>query len=263
MEEKLTSKQIKKIELDILLELTKFCDQHNIKYFLVYGTLLGAVRHKGFIPWDDDIDVAMMREDYERLNRLLTDNKIREDLEWISAENGTWNEPFGKLVNRNTLAFSYRAETSIWVDVFPFDNYDEHIFKKNVFMRCVHIAKNNNQFHFCKKDFAKYLLRFLFCWKSLDSIAQDIIKRSKNVPTNPNGLVANMTWEDANGTAIHKSMFESQTEVTFEGHKFKTFADAHKFLHDIYGDYMKLPPEDQRKTHGLKAWWIGNKKCPF
>ena len=78
--------QTKKIGLDILVEFDKFCKEHDLQYFLVYGTLLGAVRHKGYIPWDDDVDVAMFRADYEKLYELINAGKsVRNDLEWQSS----------------------------------------------------------------------------------------------------------------------------------------------------------------------------------
>ena len=73
MERQLTSEEIKKIELEILVEFSNFCKQNNLRFYLAYGTLLGAVRHKGFIPWDDDCDICMMREDYEKFSKYANE----------------------------------------------------------------------------------------------------------------------------------------------------------------------------------------------
>ena len=117
---KLTTKQSKKIGLDILVAFDKFCKEHNLKYYLVYGTLLGAVRHHGYIPWDDDVDVAMFREDYEKLNKLINKKiSVREDLAWFSSRLGNWNEPLLKLVNLNTECYERGGSSvGVWIDVF-------------------------------------------------------------------------------------------------------------------------------------------------
>ena len=95
-------KEIQKMQLDILVEFDKFCRDHNLKYFLAYGTLLGAVRHKGFIPWDNDVDVCMLRDEYEKLIKLYKDNRYR----LMSVERCKRNEytyAHAKMVDSKTL----------------------------------------------------------------------------------------------------------------------------------------------------------------
>ena len=262
MEKQLLSlNQIKKIELDILIAFTKFCDDHNLRYFLAYGSLLGAVRHGGFIPWDDDIDVVMMRSDYMKLNDLLCHESIREDLEWVSIQNGKWDEPFGKLVNKNTIIKLERTNSSIWIDIFPLDFYDKKLFKKNIFMRRVHIAKTTNHFDFSKKGIVKFLLKNIYFWKSLKSISEDIELRSKSAPHSDK--IAHMVWASDNRDVHDKVMFSSCSTVTFEGLSFKTVANIDLYLKTIYGNYMELPPVSARKTHEITGFWIGNNVCPF
>ena len=257
----LSLNQIKEIELDILLALAKYCDEHGLRYFLAYGSLLGAIRHGGFIPWDDDIDIVMQREDYMKLNELLSKENIRDDLRWISLQTGNWNEPIGKVVNINTSLKAQRMRTSIWVDVFPLDPYDEKLLKKNVFMRRVHIAKNTDHFTFDFKGIVKFILRGLYSWKSFMSISKDIEKRALTIK--PNGKLANMVWASDERDYYDESMFASQSEVEFEGRKIKTVADVDGYLTKCYGNYMQLPAEKERKSHGITAYWIGETPCPF
>ena len=259
--QKLSLEQIKSIELDILLAFANYCEAHGLKYYLAYGTLLGAVRHKGFIPWDDDIDVVMLRDDYMRLNDLLTRDKIREDLEWVSLQNGKWNEPYGKLINVNTLLTVERVKTSIWIDLFPLDYYDKMVLKENVFMRRVHLSKNTNHFSLDKKGIAKFFLRGLFFWKSFMNISMGIEKRS--IAIKPNSKIAHMVWAGDETDFYDKSMFESQSEVMFEGYLFKSVADVDGYLKQSFGNYMEFPPISERKGHGMTAYWISEKKCPF
>lgn len=260
--EKLNSKQIKRIELDILIALADFCDRHGLKYYLAYGTLIGAIRHKGFIPWDDDIDVVMLREDYMKLCTLLDKEQIRSDLEWRSVQNGKWNEPFGKLENTNTTACTRgNIEIGLWVDVFPVDYFDPHVVRTNQFWRKVHIGKAATHFKFTKKGVAKYIFKCLFFWKPYMQIAQEMNRRAQSVPKRE--LVASCAWGANDHGGMDIVEFEDPCYVEFEGHKFKTFKDWHLYLTRIYGDYMQLPPEKDRKTHEIDAYWVGNDACPF
>ena len=120
---KMQLREIKDIELDILIAFNKFCQDNNLKYYLSGGTLLGAIRHKGFIPWDDDIDVCMPRPDYERLMKIFPNiymNKYK--LKTISRKNFIC--PFAKIIDINTrVDFKYlnNIDKNLWLDIFPID----------------------------------------------------------------------------------------------------------------------------------------------
>ena len=112
---------VKKIELDILKHIKKICDNNNIKYTLIYGTLLGAVRHKGFIPWDDDVDIALLWPDYIRLMDILAeDKKYKLYYDMTSSNYFYW---FAKLVDDSTICYEPNKPKSssvgVWVDIFP------------------------------------------------------------------------------------------------------------------------------------------------
>ena len=100
----LTNNEIKSIELNLLLEFKRFCELNNLRYYLAYGTLLGAIRHKGFIPWDDDIDVIMPRNDYEKFIEIYVPSK--ENFLLRSNKLGNFSAPFSKLVDSNTIVES-------------------------------------------------------------------------------------------------------------------------------------------------------------
>lgn len=254
--------QVKACEFDILCAFADFCDKHNLIYYLTYGTLIGAVRHGGFIPWDDDVDVMMLRTDYNRLSELLKNEKVRSDLDWITIENGKWNEPVGKLVNSNTVGYRRgNYETGLWVDVFPLDNSDEETLRKNIYWRRVHIAKCTDHFGFDKKSLIKFGLKCLYFWKSLDSISRGINERTISIPYN--GNISNMVWTSFGKDVGPGSRFEGYALVKFEGREFKTIKDYDTYLRQIYGDYMKLPPENKRRSHGVEAYWKGEGECPY
>ena len=133
-------KNIWAVELDLLLEFDRVCKKYNLKYFLIFGTLLGAVRHKGFIPWDDDIDVAMPRNDYEKLLSLTQEFNHPYYLQTPFLKDGSCFS-FLKLRNSNTSAvtnkFSYETfNQGIWIDINPLDSYDiEHAEEKFSFVK--------------------------------------------------------------------------------------------------------------------------------
>ena len=121
----LNIKEIQEEELNILKETIKFLDHNNIKYYIFYGTLLGAVRHQGFIPWDDDIDIAIPRPEYEKLIKILKEknNKINNlNIESIGYEVGVSDWPFIKIVNKDIkLEDELNCDKNLWIDVFPLD----------------------------------------------------------------------------------------------------------------------------------------------
>ena len=97
----LTLEEIHKEETEILKKFISFCDENNLTYYICGGTLLGAIRHKGFIPWDDDIDVMMPRSEFEKMEKILNKKKIADNLSFISYDNGNMHYPFGKIINTN------------------------------------------------------------------------------------------------------------------------------------------------------------------
>ena len=134
MKERLTVDELKKYELDILKFIDYVCKKYNIKYFVSYGTLLGAVRHKGFIPWDDDIDVAMYREDYERFQKaVIEENNDRYTI--LSKDNSDWYfQNFLVVIDKHTLLEDSvkrnRKDSNVFVDVFPVDRFNDLNFVK-------------------------------------------------------------------------------------------------------------------------------------
>ena len=126
--------EIKQIELDILVNIAKFCDEYGLRYYLAGGTLLGAIRHKGFIPWDDDIDIIMPREDYIKFFKTY-----KSDCGFYKADSILNNADYwlqtGKVFDLRTIVINNneKYQFNIWIDVFPTDGVP-----KNIFLRYVH-----------------------------------------------------------------------------------------------------------------------------
>lgn len=130
--------EIKRVALDILKDVAHFCDTHDIRYVLAYGTMLGAVRHKGFIPWDDDLDVGMLRSDYERFMEIA-DDELAEDFLLIAEERTPDYYVCHSKIFRNHTASVVRANSHLrihhgfYLDIFPFDVIPENAEQQDKF----------------------------------------------------------------------------------------------------------------------------------
>jgi len=263
----LNSDEIKLIELDILLEFAKFCEENNLRYYLTYGTLLGAVRHKGFIPWDDDIDVCMPRPDYERFLQIFDSYNVHIKLKSNRLHN--MSAPFTKVIDSSTMVESQYSQgdidTNLWIDIFPVHGVSENNeelcedYKKVRFYRRVlgfvdcRLGVGSSNFRRYSKYVLKPLARLMgsrYCVEKIEKIA---LKHSYE----DSKYVGMVTWaSNGLGERMLKTDFEQSTEVEFEGHKFSAVACYDKYLTNIYGDYMQLPPIEQRRTHNMVAYKI-------
>ena len=264
--ERLSSKEIKKIELDILINFDKFCKKNSLRYYLSGGTLLGAIRHKGFIPWDDDIDVCMPRPDFEKLIKLFPDNyKNKYILKSIKRNN--FQYPFVKIVDyRTKINYKYienNFENNLWIDVFPVDGLPiserelKKIYIKVGFYRKLLIL------NFAKKDRGKTLLKKIF--KPIGIFVAKLIgikffiKRIEKIALkykyDKSDYVGAITWGLYGvGERMKKSEFEKVVYVDFEGYKFPTFSCWDSYLKGLYKDYMRIPAPKDRKTHDMKVY---------
>lgn len=262
---KLNSSEIKKLELNILLKFDEFCKKHKLRYYLAGGTLLGAVRHKGFIPWDDDIDVCMPRPDYEKAVKLLgtLDNRYMLRSNHIDD----FSAPFAKLVDLNTKIVSKvsnsNIESNLWIDIFPVDGLPDDIGKvKRIYEKCFFYRR---MLFLCDKKkvedeniirkYVKYSLKFIVMFIGSEYFVnklERIAMRHKYDSTNYVGIV---TWGLYGvGERMLKSEFEKPIKVEFEGHKFPAFSCWDSYLRGLYKDYMKLPPLEKRQTHNIYAY---------
>ena len=263
----LNLKEIQQVEIQILDYFVSFCEKNNLRYYLSGGTLLGAIRHKGFIPWDDDIDVCMPRPDYIKFIELFGDKQNHFELK--SDIIGTFSLPFSKLFDSRTKVITpyvnYSCEERIWMDIFPVDGLPEDInsvkkiYKNIKFYRKIHglaNAKLGNGRNKLRK-YIKYVLKPLVSLYGANNCIQNIQEIAAKYKYEESIFVGAVTWGlYGEGERMRKDEFEKSTMVKFENKYYKTFSCWDSYLKGLYGDYMQLPPVEKRITHDIKAYII-------
>jgi lipopolysaccharide cholinephosphotransferase len=255
----LNNLNIKKYLLENMISFHEFCEKHDLKYYLLGGTLLGAVRHQGFIPWDDDFDVAMSRKDYEKL--LALTEKTPNGFELNSPEHTqNYIYPFAKFCSKKVIVeepFYKPFITGIWIDVFPLDyTFDNTLAQKIQFLLI----------NFLKKFLILKTYAFKPSMRSVltEKLAVFLSHLSQVVPFSliykvmyflqvslPNRFsnkkhLANFQGAWGIKESAPKTLFENRILLSFEGKEFWAVKDFDFWLTKVYGDYMKLPPEEKR-----------------
>lgn len=255
----------KKIILNVLIEFAKFCDLHNLKYSLAYGTLLGAVRHGGFIPWDDDVDVMMPREDYERFLKSYSSERFKI----ISIYNTkSFYLPFSKLYDTETIkVINYdidkqNAFFGLEIDIFPFDYSDDlgtalksiNNLKKIVPKWNKSIQKYPNIFGVIKHP--KFLIEKILYKGKANHYAKKFDNLSQ-IKYQEKKYTFKYSFFFGKKLIFEGDIFNNCKEIIFEGYRFKAISNYKDFLFFEYGDYMKLPPIEKRVTHHCdKAFYL-------
>ncbi len=262
---KLNIDEIKHVELNLLLAFDRICKENNLRYSLAYGTLIGAVRHKGFIPWDDDIDVLMPREDYEKLMKIHGEGTGRYRL--FSSSLGNMPSGFCKYRDMNVSTkykyiFKDVDDRELGIDIFPMDNapLDDaeaiRLWKKTSYYRirfdiCALRFRNKFLAVITSPFLAPFRIRSRMAWtRKAEAVAMSLKEKT--------GYIENFIWNFDNiKERVPSSTFDEEpVMLDFEGHKFPAFSYYIQFLTNMYGDYMQLPPENKRKSHGIDAYLI-------
>lgn len=256
---KLTHRQIQLAGLNILIQFDQLCKRHNLQYVLAYGTLLGAVRHKGFIPWDDDIDVCMTRPDYNRLiDECKSINNGRYQLR--SFKLGNLNAPFSEYVDtllHGESEFSKSNRYTEWgIDIFPIDGLSSDdsinriIYKKEaVYRKLINIAESKNKGTTFLKKMMKKIIRPVCQIYGVDKLVKKIDSLANQFDFDNSNYVGVIAWGEGPQEKISKQKIINTTLLEFEGSQFPAPIGWHEYLTNIYGDYMELPPVNQRINH--------------
>lgn len=241
--------------LDIMDAVDLICKNNNIKYYLIGGTLLGAVRHRGFIPWDDDLDIVMPRRDYERFIELCkTELPEKYNLLWITEQND-YHKMFAKVALKGTsyveqISKSVKSDWGIFIDIFPLDitrgyNYKVKYAKKivNIIGNALIIKKS--------KSYTFHILQWVLAktksYKSLLLCKERVVKSFGD----KGGFYSNFASHyDIKRQTMPKEWFGSGVLLKFENKEYLAPSNCSKVLESIFGkSYMNIPPKEKQITH--------------
>lgn len=258
--------KLRELEVKIALEIQRVCQKNGLRCFLVYGTLLGAVRHGGFIPWDDDMDMGMLRADYDKFAEV-SKTELGPEFLWQSWDNDpSYPFPAGKVRLKGTHTrekFSIDGvEDGIYVDVFPFDAVADGawarciqgwwyffgkrlLWMKKGYGRCI---RDESFLQRIKYDITAALVTFIPYEWLRHRLARELT-RYNGFPTRQVAPYAKLP--------VDRAWTEDLVPISFEGEQFLAFRAYDADLRRTYGDYMKLPPENERVGHEFQQLDFG------
>lgn len=256
--------EVHSILLDIAKEFHNICVRHNIPYYMLGGTMLGAVRHKGFIPWDDDMDFGIPREYYNEFTKHAI-KELPEPYKILTAENSEYIIfGFNKIINANTSISEFHSSNTnekigINIDIFPLDKVDGRVgmFSRYWFL-CKLIKLQATLFidpknkSFVKKCIIYPLKKILrFKKKTIPSYINREINRSKSSISNK---IANIYGAWGVKEIVYKEIMGEPKLYNFENTELYGVADYDKYLKSLYNNYMQLPPENKRRIHSQEFY---------
>ena len=250
--------KLHQVELEIMDEIHRLCIKHHISYFLDSGSALGAVRHGGFIPWDDDIDIGMLRDDYERFLEVA---KHELDNRFYLHTNET--DPnyllFFAKIRKNNTQFRVEgdeqyAHHGIWVDIFPFDNISSNPIiakweiKVGRMLKRLYGNRVGGMNRLSKLSRMKY---YLICWIPINCFRQWFEKFCLRYYGCNTKYVTCFSYKMARqfNLLFPQSAFSSFKPCKFEDRQYFLMSDYETYLRTMYGNYMAFPPKDKRICH--------------
>ena len=259
-------KKLQMLQVSIVEDIDRICTEHNLKYYLIGGTLLGAVRHKGFIPWDDDIDLVMYREDYDALISILQQNFSEKYFVQTFKTDRTYTRYIAKVrLNGTRMVESYlenaQSHQGIYVDIFPLDHTVKNdglgLKLRGSIVRWLFAYKSVRFNARVRTSGLKYIIGKVFKFTTYLIPNRFVNWLFDYVCTMDNKKNCKYTTNFASHFKWKKQMYENEVfgegcKLEFEGHMFNAPNDYLKILERLYGkNYMQRPPESKRETHNI------------
>lgn len=264
-------RQLQLIQLEMLLEVDRICKKNNIRYAIIAGTMLGAVRHKGYIPWDDDADVAMLRSEYDRFC-LVCERELDQERFYFQNHQNTpgYRWGYGKIRRKGTEFVRKGQEhmpypTGIFIDIFPLDNVPENMLVRRFHnLACTIVRKMlwspvgakidenvvfRGIYHVLSLFSRDFVFRLYNSLKKWSNNQQTPLVRILTFPTPNNGYYG-----------YFRKWYEQVDEIEFEGYKFPGPRDYDEYLTFKFGNYLELPPLEQRQGHSYSSYRLLSKE---
>ncbi len=257
-------KELQTIELNILLHFDEYCKKEGLRYFLAGGTLLGAVRHKGFIPWDDDVDVAMPRPDYERF--LQTAKGWKDYILMCQETHSKYPKTFAKLIDPKTRAkanhFADVEDYGVFIDIFPLDGLG---YEKEA------VRKHADKIMYYKHRFRDAQMTYELTGNALKRAAKQVLRRILPPSYWYGKMMAEVRkfgFEESNfraslvgglkgrGEILEAYIYSEAMPMEFEGHELQGMKYYDEYLTCLYKDYMKIPEEKDRPEPHFRELYV-------
>lgn len=256
---------LRKAQIELLDEVVRLSDKHNLKYYLLGGTCLGAARHGGFIPWDDDIDIGFARNDYEKFKNICKNELNEEYFYQDHTADSNYPKLYARLRKNNTTLKedyfkNFKCHDGIYMDIFPLDMASnkmkkaEKIYNKIKFLRSINYIDGTNFNAGNTVAKVKYILRKVYkklvsqkkIWGKIDYL----VNKYNNAESKYFGnFLGNWGLKEVMAKEIMINPEGKETFLEFEGKMYRVPYDYDAYLTSLYGDYMTPPPVEKRVSH--------------
>lgn len=264
MNKELDTKEIQEVSLDILYKVAELCEKLNLRYYLIYGTLIGAIRHHGFIPWDDDVDIMMPRPDYDKLLDYLASNKLPDLTVFNDQTQKDYPYMITRISNDRYLIESDNEESvgmGVFIDVYPYDGLGntkkEALHYGLVGDRLSSFCYQATRKHFSLANTTSFIRKILKLPLFIVSkiIGKDFFQNKINAlrgkyEYEESEYIGCFVWLSGGVKDIfRREWFDEYEMCDFEGNSFRIPKRYDEVLRHTYGDYMQLPPQNERVGH--------------